>query len=192
MRFLLLFLPLALFGKISFDFSNEKPKVLRSFYPAIKAAEMPPEKKIYTKEHTQFTHVTTGLQYENGQSSNMVDVSLNLGMSKKPLGVKESIVCFSFPKVMIYKKTATDELKRHATFFGAGLSYNGLINNFSFENEKALQAGFSMGLEYVGLNHSNHIFQIDFTQSIKRAAPYELARSTLPSTLIEFCYGAGF
>jgi hypothetical protein len=188
---LFLFFPLALFGKISFDFSRETPKVLRSVYPAIRAAEMPHEKKIYTKEIIQHTHVATGFQFESPTDTGMVDVSMNLGMSKKPLGVKESILCFSFPKVMMYKKFMEEE-DSHKGFLGAGFSYNGLINDFSEENARALQAGLSMVMEFAPKNRSTHVFQIDFSQAIRQQTPMNQPSQILPTTTIEFCYGAGF
>lgn len=188
---LFLLVPLALFGKISFDFSRETPKVLRSVYPAIRAAEMPHEKKIYTREIIQHTHVATGFQFETPTDAGMVDVSMNLGMSKKPLGVKESILCFSFPRVMMYKKFM-DEEDSHKGFFGAGFSYNGLINDFSAQNARNLQAGLSMLMEYAPKNRSTHVFQIDFSQTVRYKTELNESSRILPTTMIEFCYGAGF
>ena len=188
---LFLLVPLALFGKVSFDFSRETPKVLRSVYPAIRAAEMPHDKKIYTKEIIQHTHVATGFQFESPTDAGMVDVSMNLGMSKKPLGVKESILCFSFPRVMMYKKFM-DEEDSHKGFFGAGFSYNGLINDFSAQNARNLQAGLSMLMEYAPKNRSTHVFKIDFSQAVRYKTELNESSRILPTTMIEFCYGAGF
>jgi len=186
MKLFILLIPFTLFGNISFDFSSATPKFLRSTYPAIRAAEMPPEKKIYSKEFLQHTHITSGFQYETKDLSKMLDVSINLGMSKKPLGVKESIFCFSFPKVMMYKKV-------NSKFFGAGMNYSGVKNGFSNEIARAVQAGLSMGVEYATKTNANHIFQVDFTQSIRTIIPAEArADSTYPSTLLEFSYGAEF
>jgi hypothetical protein len=185
----LIFFPLL--AEMSFDFSAETPKFLRSGYPAIKAAEMPHEKKIYTKEIIQFTHIATGFQYETPTKSNLVDISMNLGMSKKPLGVKESIFCFSFPKVMMYKKIMGNE-KQPTTFFGAGLSYEGIINHFSMENARAVQAGVSMGIEIESKSKIKHLLQLDLSKSIREQSFEPRFASSLPKAGLELSYGANF
>jgi hypothetical protein len=190
MKFLLLlFMPL--YGKVTFDFSQDTPRVLRSVYPAIKAAEMPHEKKIYTKEIIQHTHIATGLQYESPSTENMVDISMNLGMSKKPLGVKESIFYFSFPKVMMYKKIAAKE-SFPTTFFGAGFSYDGIINDFSSENARSVQAGLSMGMEIESKNKTKHLVQLDLSKSIRERVLEPQSGLALPKAGLELSYGANF
>ncbi len=191
MRFTPFFLFLPLLAEVTFDFSAENPKFLRSVYPAIKAAEMPYEKKIYTKEIILFTHIATGFQYETPTKSNLVDISMNLGMSKKPLGVKESIFCFSFPKVMMYKKIVGNE-KQPTTFFGAGLSYEGIINHFSKENARAVQAGFSMGMEIESKSKIKHLLQLDLSKSIKETSFAPKLEASLPQAGLELSYGANF
>lgn len=183
------FLPLL--ASVSFDFASENPKFLRSVYPAIKASEMPHEKKIYTKEIIQFTHIATGFQYETATKSNLLDVSMNLGMSKKPLGVKESIFCFSFPKVMMYKKILGDEYKP-TSFFGAGFSYEGIINHFSMENARAVQAGLSLGVEIESKRKIKHLLQLDLSKSIKETSFAPKSVSSLPKAGLELSYGANF
>jgi hypothetical protein len=185
-----IFFPSLIFGKIFFDTSDKSTRFNRTIFPAVRAARVPQEKKVYTSEFVQHSHITSGVQYEDASKTNLIDLSMSLGMSKKPLGVKESILCYS-PKVMLYKKIHPT-VHIPTPFIGAGMGYTGIVDKFKKHEERMVQAGVSLGVCYTTKNKADHTLQLDLFKSVKKQLIIQNSPSELPDQMFEISYGAGF
>lgn len=174
---------------LQFDDSNIGKSFLRSSLPSLKAAQIPERVRMYSFDPFQYSHYKSGLQLL-GSDANGLDISYSFAMSNKLIGVTESIYCFSLPKVMYYKKTGNLQSPTQG-FFGAGFSYNGLMNSFSNISENSLAAGLSAGLSFNKKAKTHHVLQVDLNQSLRHSGSQTLIYH-YPKTVIECSYGIGF